>query len=174
MEQGIIQIYTGDGKGKTTAAIGLAARAWGRGLKVKIFQFLKAPGSSGEHWTFMALNPPLGIYPFGIGDFIVNRPPTSSEIQQAVQGWNQVHSSIQSGNLDLVIIDELSHALNLGLLELETVLTTLKQKPPKLEIVLTGTNMPTGILEIAGLITEMKMIKHPHQQGLAAREGIEY
>lgn len=174
MKQGIIQVYTGDGKGKTTASIGLATRAWGRGLKVKVFQFLKAPGGSGEHWAFLGFNPPLHIYPLGKGEFIANRPPTSEEILFVAKGWQQVEEAILSDTLDMVVIDELSHVINKGLLPLKTVLTVLKQKPVRLELVLTGRDMPSEIMEMADLATEMKMVKHPYQKGVSAREGIEF
>ncbi len=174
MKQGIIEVYTGDGKGKTTAAIGLATRAWGRGLKVKVFQFLKAPGGSGEHWAFLGFNPPLHIYPLGTGEFIQNRPPETKEITLAEEGWEQVKRGILSDTLDLVVIDELSHVINKGLLTLDKVLAVLKEKPARLELVLTGRDMPGEIIELADLVTEMKMLKHPYQKGLPAREGIEY
>lgn len=174
MRQGIIQVYTGDGKGKTTAAIGLATRAWGRGLKVKIFQFLKAPGGSGEHWAFLGLKPPLHIYPLGTGEFILNRPASPKEIALATDGWEQVEAAILSDTLDIVIVDELSQVINQGLLSLDKVLTVLKEKPARLELVLTGRDMPDEIIELADLVTEMKMVKHPYQKGLTAREGIEY
>lgn len=174
MKRGIIQVYTGDGKGKTTAALGLATRAWGRGLKVKVFQFLKAPGGSGEHWAFLTFNPPLKIYPLGIGEFIQNRPPSPKEITLVADGWERVEKAVVSEPLDIVIVDELSHVINLGLLQLEKVVAVLKGKPDRLELVLTGRNMPAEIIELADLVTEMKMVKHPYQQGLPARGGIEF
>jgi len=174
MQSGTIQVYTGDGKGKTTAAIGLAVRAYGRGLKVKVFQFLKAPGGSGEHWAFLSFNPPLHIYPLGIGEFIQNRPPSSKEIVLTTEGWKQIEKAIFSNTLDIVIVDELSHVINQKLLPLEKVLTVLKQKPARLELVLTGCDMPGEIIDLADLVTEMKLVKHPYQKGLPAREGIEY
>ncbi len=174
MEQGIIQVYTGDGKGKTTAAIGLVTRAWGRGLKVKVFQFLKAPGGSGEHWAFLGFRPPLHIYPLGTGEFILNRPPSPKEIALVADGWEQVTKAILSDLLDIVVIDELSHVINKGLLPLEKVLPVLKGKPDRLELVLTGRDMPGEIIELADLVTEMKLVKHPYQKGLPAREGIEF
>lgn len=174
MKRGIIQVYTGDGKGKTTAALGLAIRAWGRGLKVKVFQFLKAPGGSGEHRAFLNLNPPLNIYPLGTGEFIRNQPPSPKEIPLVANGWKQVEESILSDTLDIVVVDELSHVVNQGLLSLEKVLAILKEKPSRLELVLTGRSMPDEIIELADLVTEMKTVKHPYQQGLTAREGIEF
>lgn len=174
MKQGLIQVYTGDGKGKTTAAIGLAVRAWGRGLKVKIYQLLKAAGGSGEHWALMVFDPPLPLYALGSGEFIFTNKPTSKEIEQAVTTWRQIDQAICSGENDLIVIDELSHAINKGLLDANMVLSTLVKKPTGLELVLTGRDMPVSILELADLITEMKMVKHPYQHGFEAREGIEF
>lgn len=174
MQHGIIQVYTGDGKGKTTAAIGQAIRAWGYGLKIKVFQFLKVPEGSGEERSLAALKPSLPIYPLGTGQFIIDRAPTKQEMEQAFNGWRKITTAILDEENDLVIIDELSHALNLQLLDLETVVAVLKQKPPGLELVLTGRNMPIPILELADLVTEMKMAKHPYQKGFRARKGIEY
>lgn len=174
MKQGIIQVYTGDGKGKTTAAIGLAVRAWGRGLTVQVFQMFKAPGGSGEHLALERLNPPLPVIPLGTGRLIANQPPTQEEIDSAVEGWYQIETAVLSGGNDLIVIDELGAALNIGLLNIIDVLNTLKQKPDNLELVLTGREMPFPIVEMAGLVTEMKMVKHPYQAGVAAREGIEF
>lgn len=174
MQSGIIQVYTGDGKGKTTAAIGLAVRAYGRGLKIKVFQFFKAPGGSGEHWAFLSFNPPLHIYPLGTGELIQNRPPSSKEIALTAEGWKQVEEAIFSDKLDIVVVDELSHVINQRLLPLDKVLAVLKQKPVRLELVLTGRDMPYEIIDLADLVTEMKLVKHPYQKGLPAREGIEF
>jgi cob(I)alamin adenosyltransferase len=174
MKQGIIQVYTGDGKGKTTAAMGLAARAWGRGMRVKVYQLFKAAGSSGEHWAFMVFDPPLPIYALGTGEFIITRKPTPKEIELAVQGWEQIEKAVFSEANDLIVIDELSHALNMGLLDASLVVSTLMKKPASLELVLTGRDMPPSILELADLITEMRMVKHPYQHGFQAREGIEF
>jgi cob(I)alamin adenosyltransferase len=110
----------------------------------------------------------------GTGEFIHNRPPTLEEITLAANGWKQVEEAILSDNLDIVVIDEISQVINKGLLPLEKVLTVLKQKPVRLEMVLTGRNMPKEIIELANLVTEMKMVKHPFQRGISAREGIEF
>ena len=174
MNQGIIQVYTGDGKGKTTAAVGLAVRAWGRGLRAKIFQFFKAPGGSGEHWALPVFSPTIPIYPLGSGEFIINRGPNPEELAQAQRGWTQIEETLHDNAVDLLVIDELSHAINNGLLKLETVLDTLRHRPKGIELVLTGRNMPAPILELADLVTEMKAVKHPYLEGIEAREGIEY
>ncbi|HEY8465068.1 MAG TPA: cob(I)yrinic acid a,c-diamide adenosyltransferase [Bacillota bacterium] len=174
MNPGLIQVYTGDGKGKTTAAIGLAVRAWGQGLRVAVFQMLKAGNSTGEQLALAALKPQIAVYPLGNGRFIYGRDPEPNEIEQANQGWRQLVQLAYSGTIDLLIIDELSHAVNCKLLTLETVLTFLRNKPKNLEVVLTGRTMPEPFLAIADLVTEMKAVKHPYQSGITARKGIEY
>ncbi|TCL74079.1 cob(I)yrinic acid a,c-diamide adenosyltransferase [Hydrogenispora ethanolica] len=174
MEKGIIQVYTGDGKGKTTAAVGQAVRAHGRGLRVIIFQLLKAADGTGEQSALAALNPPLPFQPLGSGQFIFKREATPEEIAQAEAGWEEIRRAIRSGAYDLIVIDEFSHALNKKLLPPESVLEVLREKPAGLELVLTGRNMPEAVLELADLVTEMRLIKHPYQKGIGARKGIEY
>jgi cob(I)alamin adenosyltransferase len=174
LKRGLIQVYTGDGKGKTTAAIGQAVRAYGRGWRVIVFQFLKKEGGSGEQPALAGLRPPLPVRPLGTGEFIINRPPTLEEIRRAEEGWDQVVEAMNSREYDLVVVDELSHAMNTGLLKVDRVVADLGRKPEELSLVLTGRNMPEPVLTGADLITEMCLVKHPFQKGIAAREGIEY
>jgi cob(I)alamin adenosyltransferase len=174
MKQGLIQVYTGDGKGKTTAALGQVVRAHGRGLRAAFFQLLKAPGGSGEQKSLAGLSPTVPIYAMGSGDFILARQPTEAEINQAEGCWRLIKAAIRTKTYDIIVIDEISHALNKGLLNMEEVVEALKNKPAELEMILTGRNMPAAILERADLVTEMKMVKHPFQQGIGAREGIEF
>ena len=174
MKPGLIQVYTGDGKGKTTAAFGLAIRAWGRGLRVAIFQMLKTGNSTGEQLALAGLKPEIKICPLGSGQFIFGREPLAAEIEQTLAGWRELEALAASGTVDLLIIDEISHAINCGLIEIDRVTAFLKHKPQSLEVVLTGRAMPDPILELADLITEMRAIKHPYQKGITAREGIEY
>ena len=174
MEQGLIQVYTGNGKGKTTAAMGQALRAHGRGLRVIVFQLLKASDGSGEQTAFKGLTPPLPIEALGTGTFIFNRQPTKAEMDQAEAGWNRIKTALDSESFDVIVIDELSHAVNKGLLRQELVVAALRQKRVSVELVLTGRDMPEAIIELADLVTEMRMVKHPYQKGVAARSGIEY
>ncbi len=170
----MIQAYTGDGKGKTTAAIGQAVRAYGRGWRVIVFQFLKPEGGSGELLTLAGLRPPLPVRPLGTGEFIINRPPTPEEIRRAEEGWDQVVRAMNSREYDLVVVDELSHAVNTGLLKVDRIAVDLDRRPKELSVVLTGRNMPGPLLAGADLVTEMRLVKHPFRKGIAAREGIEY
>jgi cob(I)alamin adenosyltransferase len=174
MRQGLIQAYTGDGKGKTTAALGQVVRAHGRGLRAAIFQLLKMPGGSGEHRSLAGLSPTVPIYAMGSGDFILGRQPTEAEVRQAEECWKLIKAAIRTKTYDIIVIDEISHALNKGLLKMEEVLEVLKNKPAELELILTGRDMPPAITNLADLVTEMKMVKHPFQQGIEAREGIEF
>jgi cob(I)alamin adenosyltransferase len=174
MNQGIIQVYTGDGKGKTTAAIGQALRSWGRGFKIIFYQWLKPSGVSGEQIAMAALEPVIPVYHLGPSGFIINRAPNPEEVERAKEDWNRVRKTIYSGEYDLIVIDELSHAINTGLVQAEEIRETLLNKPAPVELVLTGRAMPESIVSIAALVTEMKQIKHPYSTGLPAREGIEY
>ncbi|HEX3044985.1 MAG TPA: cob(I)yrinic acid a,c-diamide adenosyltransferase [Bacillota bacterium] len=174
MNQGIIQVYTGDGKGKTTAAIGQALRSWGRGLKIIFYQWLKPSGVSGEQIAMAALDPVIPVYHLGPSGFIINRAPTPDEVKRAREDWSRVRKAIFSGDYDLIVIDELSHAINTGLVQVEEIRETLLNKPMSVELVLTGRAMPEEIVAVADLVTEMKQVKHPYLNGLPAREGIEY
>lgn len=174
MKQGIIQVYTGDGKGKTTAAIGLAVRAVGQGLRVVVFQFLKARDYSGEYKAFSGWEKAPHIIPLGSGQLILRRQPTEDERRQALEGWNLITKTLFSGEYDLIVIDELSHVINLGLLDGDEVAKIIAGKPDEVELILTGREMYPGIIRCADLVTEMKAVKHPYETGLPGRKGIEY
>lgn len=171
--QGLVQVYTGEGKGKTTAALGLALRAAGRGLKVKIIQFLKAPDSSGEHFAALRLAPELEIIPSGRPGFI-KREPDPEDLRLARQALALAGQILASGQVDLLVLDEINVALSLGLIKTAEVLALIEGKPAAVELVLTGRGAPEEILLKADLVTEMRLVKHPFQEGLAAREGIEF
>lgn len=166
----MIQVYTGDGKGKTTAAFGLALRAWGQGLKVEIFQFLKKR-KSGEVKAAQELG--IGVHQYGSGDWLVDRAPTEEEKRLAGQGLEEAAAAARNG-CQVVILDEVSHAVNLGLLPLSALLGFVENLPAGVELVLTGRAMPEELTARADLVTEMKEVKHPHQKGVKARRGIEY
>lgn len=173
LERGLVQVYTGSGKGKTSAAFGLALRAIGRGLKVYIIQFIKGGFDYGELYVINKL-PNLKLKAFGRGKFIVEKPAGKEDIMLAEEALALAEKVVKSGEYDIVILDEINVALSLRLINLEKVLELIKNKPKHVELVLTGRNAADEIVEAADLVTEMKEIKHPFTKGYQARKGIEY
>jgi cob(I)alamin adenosyltransferase len=171
MQRGYIQVYTGNGKGKTTAAIGLAIRAAGAGLRVFFCQFLKAQNYS-EITSLKRFEDVITVKQFGNENFIV-KVPTDSDIAQAIEGFEEALHAIMSGMYDLVILDEINYAISLKLIKLQSVVQLIKNKPVSVEIILTGRNAATEIIEIADLVSEIKEIKHYYNNGVLARKGIE-
>lgn len=170
--QGYIQVYTGNGKGKTTAALGLALRAAGAGKKVYFAQFVKGKIYS-EIDAINRYIPEVTIKQYGRGCFIVNEP-TSEDIHAAREGLAEVAVVIQSGKYDLVILDEATIALHYKLFSTEELIAVLRAKSAETEIVVTGRYAPPELIELADLVTEMKEIKHYYRIGVQARKGIEY
>ena len=173
LERGLVQIYTGDGKGKTSAAFGLALRAIGRGLKVYVIQFIKGGFDYGELYVVDKL-PNLTLKAFGRGSFITEKPPRKRDFQLAEEALTLAEGIIKGGEYDIVILDEINVALSLKLVKIERVLEQIKNKPRHVELVLTGRRAPDEIIEAADLVTEMREIKHPFNKGCQARKGIEY
>jgi cob(I)alamin adenosyltransferase len=166
----LIQLYTGEGKGKTTAALGLAVRAAGHGMRVGIIQFLKSE-PSGEH-LFLRRYHAFDIVQIGTGDsFTASREQLSEETQRTLA---YAEEGMLSGRYDLLILDEIFIAIHKGLITTQDVLELLEKKPDSVELVLTGRYAPPAIVQRADLVTEMRMIKHPFNQGISARCGIEY
>jgi cob(I)alamin adenosyltransferase len=168
--KGLVHVYTGNGKGKSTAALGLAMRAAGQGLKVAFIQFIKGE-PCGEHF-FVKQYKPFEIVQVSVGDsFKKSKKQLSQEAQQTLDYAEQ---EILSGKYELVILDEIFVATNQGLITIKQVLELLDSKPVSVELVLTGRNAPPEIVQRADLVTEMLMIKHPFTEGTSARRGIEY
>jgi len=167
----LIQVYTGNGKGKTTAALGLAIRAVGAGLKVFIGQFIKGRNYS-EINAFKKIKN-IKIEQFGRHCFI-EREPNKKDIALARSGLERVRKIISIGIYDMVILDEVNVALKLGLLKLEDVISLIKNTSKKTELVLTGRNAHPEILKIADLVSEIKDKKHYYKKGQKARKGIEF
>ena len=172
MIKGLIQVYTGDGKGKTTAALGLALRAAGRNMKVLIVQFMKKWDYGELH--SVKLIPNITLETFGTKEFIYKGKAKKIDYEEAEKAFSFGSEGMQSGNYDIVIFDELNMALYYELLDLKEVIQKIKGKPDSVEVVITGRRAPKEIIEIADLVTEMKEIKHPYQKGIEARRGIEY
>ena len=168
-----MQVYTGNGKGKTTAAFGLALRAIGRGLKVYVIQFIKGGFDYGELYIADKL-PNLKLKAFGRGKFVTEKPAEKEDVKLAEEALALAEKVIKSGEYDIVILDEVNVALDLKLIKTEKVVELVKSKPRHVELVLTGRYAPKEIVEIADLVTEMKEIKHPFSKGQQARKGIEY
>ena len=168
--RGLIQVYTGDGKGKTTAALGLAMRAAGHEMKVAFIQFLKGE-PYGEH-LFISQHHTFDIVQISVGSsFTKSKEQLAPEAQQTLA---YAEEAMLSGDYDLVILDEILVAINLGLITTQQVLDLLAKKPDSLELVLTGRKAPPEIVQRADLVTEMRMVKHPFSEGIGARRGIEY
>lgn len=173
LEQGLVQVYTGEAKGKSTAAFGLALRAAGHGLKVLIIQFMKTP-DYGEHRSFQRLTPEIEVKTFGRKGFIHRGGARPEDYEQAALALACAREAMLSGTVDILILDEINNALFFGLLKEDEVLDFLQERPPEVEVVLTGRNAPAGIIAAADLVTEMHQIKHPYEKGIKARKGIEY
>lgn len=172
LEQGCVQVYTGNGKGKTTASLGLALRAVGRGLNVCVFQFIKGGGRYGEHLAAEKLAPFLTIIQTGRPGW-VNTKDISEDRNAAQEALVQARELLTSGRFDLFVCDEINGAVGFGLLDVEQVLELIQCKPEKTELVLTGRNAHQRIIEAADLVTEMQEIKHYYKAGVPARIGIE-
>jgi len=172
LEQGYVQVYTGNCKGKTTAALGLALRAAGRGLMVQMIQFMKGGGPYGEHLAAEKLAPYLTIVQTG-GKGWVRDNPSQSDKEMAAAGFALAREIVAGGKYDVVILDEINGAVFAGLVPLEDLLELIAQKPRHVELVLTGRNAHEKVIEAADLVTEMREIKHYYKAGVKARVGIE-
>ncbi|MCD2513967.1 cob(I)yrinic acid a,c-diamide adenosyltransferase [Comamonas endophytica] len=169
--RGLVLVNTGNGKGKSTAAFGLALRAHGRGKSVKIFQFMKVPTARfGEHRMFEQLGMPIE----GLGDgFSWKSQDQEQSAQLAREGWERARNAIMSGVHFMVVLDEITYPLIYGWLPLEPVLQTLRERPHAVHVVLTGRRCPPEIIELADTVTEMTLVKHAFQAGIPAQRGIE-
>lgn len=172
-EKGLIQVYTGDGKGKTTAALGLALRAAGRGAKIAFVQFMKGSPVYGEIIS-LAMLPGVTHLRTGRAHCIFRGDETEEDFAEARRGLEAAAEFMSSGEYDLVVLDEINVAVDFGLLSAADVAAALEKKAEGTEVVLTGRNAPEVFIEKASLVTEMREIKHPYRDGVTARAGIEY
>jgi cob(I)alamin adenosyltransferase len=171
-KKGLIIVNTGDGKGKTTAALGVALRACGYGMRVIMLQFFKGKWKCGE----LRSAPRLGsfeIHPMGQG-FTWESKDIEVDKAMVRSAWQAGVEKITSGNYDIVILDEINYALSYGFLPTEDIVNFLKTKPYMLHVILTGRDAKPEILEVADLATEMRLLKHPFQEGISAQKGIEF
>ena len=172
--KGLVQVFTGEGKGKTTAALGTVLRAAGHGFKVSIIVFIKGHSSQGEYKTLAAL-PNVKVASFGLRQFIhKNNVINPAEKAQAQAALTATREDVMSGQYDIVVLDEINMAVYFKLLEVDEVLQLIKDKPPRVELILTGRRADEKIIAAADLVTEMLKIKHPYDKGIKARKGIEF
>ena len=171
--KGLIIVYTGDGKGKTTAALGAALRAACRGMNTLMIQFLKEKGASAEQDIPPPLSEKITIYPCGKG-FVFDGDDIRPHKEAAEAGWRFLEEELNHKQYDILILDEIAAALNLHLLPAESIRIFLTDKDRTLHVILTGRDMPEELIEIADTVTEMKEIKHAYQKGIDAISGIDY
>ncbi|MDR3540038.1 MAG: cob(I)yrinic acid a,c-diamide adenosyltransferase [Desulfosporosinus sp.] len=174
LSQGLVQVYTGNGKGKTTAAFGLAIRAVGHGFQVFIIQFMKGRDDCGELEGVKRLSPECQLEHYGGQGWVQKGQRQEEHIHEARKGFLRAQEIILSGKWDIVILDEIVNALWFDLIPESEVLDLLSKKPLHVEVVLTGRNASPALIERADLVTEMVLIKHPFEQGIMARLGIEH
>lgn len=176
LRQGLTIVHTGNGKGKTTAALGLALRAWGNGCKVLILQFIKGGWKYGELKALAQLEPNIQIRQLGEG--FTQRSSDDVQRQKHIEAARQAlvtaRQEMLSGRWDMLILDEINYAIKFGLLRSDEIINLLDDKPDSLHLVLTGRDAALELIERADLVTEMREIKHPYKQGIKAQSGIEF
>lgn len=173
MEKGLIQVYTGNGKGKTTAALGLALRAVGHGMKVLVIQFMKGSINYGELKSSRKLSPNLTIRQKGRRTFVSKNHVDPLDLKLAREGFSLAKKAIESKEYDVVILDEINQVIDYGLVPLSDLLQLIDSKPETVELILTGRNAKPEVMEKADLVTEMVDRKHYYDRGVQARKGIE-
>jgi cob(I)alamin adenosyltransferase len=179
LEQGLVQIYTGDGKGKTTAAFGLALRAAGQGNKVLIYQFLKPPSLDvGERFALelgaVRIRTEVIDVPWNMSESIKDQKAVARMQAAISEALERIAQTAEKRFYDVLILDEIVFCLSRGLARLEDIKSVIDRKDPAVEIVLTGSGATKELIEMADLVTEMKKIKHPFDKGVPARRGIEF
>jgi cob(I)alamin adenosyltransferase len=171
--RGYVHVYTGNGKGKTTASLGLAVRAAGHGLRVWILQFMKGRIDYGELEGVRMLSPYVELRQAGRDAFVDRQNPDPEDVRLAREGWGLAKQAILGRKADIVVLDEINCAMHFGLLPVEEVLEIVKGKPDGVELILTGRGAPQEIIEAADLVTEMREVKHYYGKGVDARPGVE-
>ncbi|MGQ9558729.1 MAG: cob(I)yrinic acid a,c-diamide adenosyltransferase [Desulfurispora sp.] len=173
MAQGLIMVFTGNGKGKTTAALGMAVRARGQGLRVLVVQFIKGGQSYGELEALGALG--IEIRPLGLG-FVRHAAPEQMEQHRAAAraALDEVRREMLSGRWDMLVLDEINYAVHFGLIQEQELLELLAEKPPALHLVLTGRYARPAVVERADLVSEIQEVKHPFARGVPAQKGVEF
>jgi cob(I)alamin adenosyltransferase len=175
-KDGLTIVYTGKGKGKTTAALGIALRATGHAKKICMIQFIKGSWHYGEMYSSKRLEPEFEMVAIGKGvvGIIDDKSPKEEHERIAKEAIKISTEKIQSRKYDIVILDEINYAINLGLVKVEDILNLIRTKPRELDLILTGNYAKDEIIELADLVTEMREIKHPFQHGIKAKKGIDF
>jgi len=173
LSNGLVQVYTGNGKGKTTASLGLALRAAGHGFRVYVLQFMKGSTVYGELASAERLAPELTIEQVGRDTFVSRSNPDPEDVHMARQGFEKAKTLVRSGDYDLIVLDEINCAVDFKLISLDEVLDLIRNKPFHTELVLTGRGASQEVMDLADLVTEMREIKHYYNSGQHARQGIE-
>jgi cob(I)alamin adenosyltransferase len=185
LTKGLVQVYMGAGKGKTTAALGLAVRAAGHGLRTCFVQFMKTGWESGERAALAKLAPEIEVHVFGAAEWGDRTqaspdtpwwglPPSEEDRAQAREAFEFARRAATGGDWDIVVLDEVFAAVKYGLVSVEDILGLMRAKSPRVELVLTGREAPPEVVAAADLVTDMQAVKHTFEQGLEARKGIEY
>jgi len=173
MKDTIIQVYTGNGKGKTTAATGLMVRALGQGLSVLLVRFLKPPEPLSGELEILQQQPKFELISAGLGG-VYDRNAAADFVRDTTEIFRAASEKIRTGDYDLVVLDEFNNVLHKNYLPLEDGLELLRNRPAGTELVLTGRNAPAEVLELAKLVSQIEKIKHPFDEGIPARQGIEF
>jgi cob(I)alamin adenosyltransferase len=170
--KGLVLVNTGNGKGKTTAALGLLLRAWGRGMRVVMLQFIKAKTAN---WGEIRAAKKMGVEIIPLGDgFTWTSKDIERDVALARECWRQCRERIESGDYDVVIMDEMTYCFSFGWLDLQEVLDVLHNRAPDMHVIITGRDAPQELIDFADLVTEMREIKHPYKLGIKAQPGIEF
>lgn len=172
-DKGLIVVFTGDGKGKTTAALGVALRASGRGMRTLMIQFIKQDGISGEQSVCPSLVKDIEIYPLGMG-YVFHDDEPAPHREMVEKAWLFMERMLEKGKYNILVLDELNVAINLGLFPVKRVVDFLQKKDTALHVIITGRGAPAEIVEVADIVTEMKQIKHIFTSGVESVIGIDY
>jgi cob(I)alamin adenosyltransferase len=170
--KGLVIVYTGHGKGKTTAALGLVFRALGRGLRVAVVQFIKGKWLTGER-KFAETLPQLTFLVMGRG-FTWNSDDLTRDRDAAAAAWTEAERLIAAGEHDVIVLDELTYVLNYGFVAVDDIIASLAARPAHINVVITGRNAPTALLDVADVVTEMQKVKHPFDDGRKAQLGVDF
>ena len=175
VRRGLIIVNTGPGKGKTTAAMGTALRAVGQGMRVLMLQFLKGSWHYGELDAVQAFGDKFIMKQMGRGFVKVgSEKPDPEDVRMVEEAWGEAHAAIQSGQWDLIILDEINYAISYGMLDPDLVAQTLINRPEMVHVILTGRNAHPTLVDLADTVTEMREVKHAYQKGILAQRGIEF